>query len=130
MDFGFWIFSGDTDAVIPITSTRYSIRALKLPTMGPWRTWYEDGQLRLTISSALTPTVQVHDLAERLLRPLPLVIAAAAAPEEPSKLGVQNAGKRSEICRVWAVASGVAEKEALLAVVEGIETGLQLVPLI
>ncbi|RVW21133.1 Serine carboxypeptidase II-2 [Vitis vinifera] len=26
-----WIFSGDTDAVIPVTSTRYSIDALKLP---------------------------------------------------------------------------------------------------
>ncbi|KAK8991191.1 hypothetical protein V6N11_062213 [Hibiscus sabdariffa] len=29
-----WIFSGDTDAAIPITSTRYTIDALKLPTVG------------------------------------------------------------------------------------------------
>ncbi|KAG4204718.1 hypothetical protein ERO13_A04G058500v2 [Gossypium hirsutum] len=40
-----WIFSGDTDAVIPITSTRYSIDALKLATMKPWRAWYDDGQV-------------------------------------------------------------------------------------
>uniref|UniRef100_A0A6N2MI42 Carboxypeptidase n=1 Tax=Salix viminalis TaxID=40686 RepID=A0A6N2MI42_SALVM len=33
-----WVFSGDTDAVIPVTSTRYSIDALKLPTVQPWRT--------------------------------------------------------------------------------------------
>ncbi|KAK8695284.1 hypothetical protein V6N13_000450 [Hibiscus sabdariffa] len=40
-----WVFSGDTDAVIPITSTRYSIDALKLPTKTPWRPWYDDGQV-------------------------------------------------------------------------------------
>ncbi|KAK6136258.1 hypothetical protein DH2020_029989 [Rehmannia glutinosa] len=40
-----WIFSGDTDAVIPVTSTRYSIDALKLPTVSPWRAWYDDGQV-------------------------------------------------------------------------------------
>jgi hypothetical protein len=34
--------SGDTDAVIPVTSTRYSVDALKLPTVTPWRAWYED----------------------------------------------------------------------------------------
>ncbi|GKE59044.1 serine carboxypeptidase II-2, partial [Tanacetum coccineum] len=39
-----WIFSGDTDAVIPVTSTRYSIDALNLTTISPWRAWYEDGQ--------------------------------------------------------------------------------------
>lgn len=40
-----WMFSGDTDAVIPITSTRFSIDALRLPTVKPWRAWYEDGQV-------------------------------------------------------------------------------------
>ncbi|CAA2967450.1 serine carboxypeptidase II-2 [Olea europaea subsp. europaea] len=40
-----WIFSGDTDAVIPVTSTRYSIDALNLPTTSPWRAWYDDGQV-------------------------------------------------------------------------------------
>lgn len=38
-------YSGDTDAVIPVTSTRYSIDALKLPTVSPWRAWYDDGQV-------------------------------------------------------------------------------------
>lgn len=37
-----WVFSGDTDAVIPVTSTRYTIDALKLPTVTPWHPWYDD----------------------------------------------------------------------------------------
>ncbi|KEH38195.1 serine carboxypeptidase-like protein [Medicago truncatula] len=40
-----WIFSGNTDAVIPVTSTRYTINALKLPTVSPWRAWYDDGEV-------------------------------------------------------------------------------------
>ncbi|CAK7338144.1 unnamed protein product [Dovyalis caffra] len=40
-----WVFSGDTDSIIPITSTRYSIDALKLPTVKPWHAWYDDGQV-------------------------------------------------------------------------------------
>ncbi|KAI3786922.1 hypothetical protein L1987_41004 [Smallanthus sonchifolius] len=40
-----WIYSGDTDAVIPVTSTRYSIDALNLTTTSPWRAWYDDGQV-------------------------------------------------------------------------------------
>ncbi|KAK4790121.1 hypothetical protein SAY86_017425 [Trapa natans] len=40
-----WVFSGDTDAVIPVTSTRYSIDSLHLPTTKPWRAWYDDGQV-------------------------------------------------------------------------------------
>lgn len=40
-----WVFSGDTDAVIPITSTRYSIDSLELPTISPWHAWYDDGQV-------------------------------------------------------------------------------------
>lgn len=48
--FSFFIFSsfnysGDTDAVIPVTSTRYSIDALKLQPISPWRPWYSDGQV-------------------------------------------------------------------------------------
>ncbi|XP_057767194.1 serine carboxypeptidase II-2 [Salvia miltiorrhiza] len=40
-----WMFSGDTDAVIPVTSTRHNIDAMKLPTVRPWRAWYDDGQV-------------------------------------------------------------------------------------
>ncbi|XP_076896914.1 serine carboxypeptidase II-2-like [Bidens hawaiensis] len=40
-----WIYSGDTDAVIPVTSTRQRIDALNLTTIGPWRAWYDDGQV-------------------------------------------------------------------------------------
>ncbi|XP_059669164.1 serine carboxypeptidase-like 27 [Cornus florida] len=39
-----WIFSGDTDAVLPLTATRYSIKALKLKTITNWHAWYDDNQ--------------------------------------------------------------------------------------
>uniref|UniRef100_A0A0E0L0D3 carboxypeptidase D n=1 Tax=Oryza punctata TaxID=4537 RepID=A0A0E0L0D3_ORYPU len=36
-----WVFSGDTDAVVPLTATRYSIDALGLPTTISWYPWYD-----------------------------------------------------------------------------------------
>ncbi|XP_061365110.1 serine carboxypeptidase II-2 [Gastrolobium bilobum] len=40
-----WMFSGNTDTVIPATSTRYSIDALKLSPLSPWHAWYDDGEV-------------------------------------------------------------------------------------
>lgn len=40
-----WVYSGDTDAVVPVTATRYSIDALKLPTINKWHPWYENGKV-------------------------------------------------------------------------------------
>ncbi|KAJ6772943.1 SERINE CARBOXYPEPTIDASE-LIKE 28 [Salix koriyanagi] len=37
-----WVFSGDTDAILPLTATRYSINALKLQTNISWYAWYDD----------------------------------------------------------------------------------------
>ncbi|KAF8403028.1 hypothetical protein HHK36_011123 [Tetracentron sinense] len=37
--------SGDTDAVVPLTATRYSINALKLPTITNWYPWYDNGKV-------------------------------------------------------------------------------------
>ncbi|XP_072054538.1 serine carboxypeptidase 1-like isoform X4 [Arachis hypogaea] len=37
--------SGDTDGRVPITSSRYSINALKLPVQTPWRSWYSANQV-------------------------------------------------------------------------------------
>jgi hypothetical protein len=37
--------SGDTDAVVPVTATRYSISALKLPTVINWYPWYDNGKV-------------------------------------------------------------------------------------
>ena len=34
--------SGDTDAVLPLTATRYSINALKLKTVTEWYPWYDN----------------------------------------------------------------------------------------
>ncbi|KQK13649.1 serine carboxypeptidase 2 [Brachypodium distachyon] len=39
-----WVFSGDTDSVVPSTATRYSIDALVLPTTTDWYPWYDDNQ--------------------------------------------------------------------------------------
>lgn len=37
--------SGDADSVVPVTSTRYSINALKLPIKVPWYAWYHREQV-------------------------------------------------------------------------------------
>ncbi|KAL0660105.1 hypothetical protein Bca4012_080690 [Brassica carinata] len=39
------VCSGDADAVVPVTSTRYSIDALKLHPVSPYGPWYIDGQV-------------------------------------------------------------------------------------
>ena len=48
---GLCMFSGDTDAVVPISSTRYSIDALKLPTRTNWYPWYYNGRVSLNINA-------------------------------------------------------------------------------
>eukprot|EP00252_Welwitschia_mirabilis_P007123 TRINITY_DN1821_c0_g3_i1.p1 TRINITY_DN1821_c0_g3~~TRINITY_DN1821_c0_g3_i1.p1 ORF type:complete len:465 (-),score=59.55 TRINITY_DN1821_c0_g3_i1:136-1530(-) len=40
-----WVFSGDTDAVIPVTSSRHSVNALRLSKTSSWRPWYGDGEV-------------------------------------------------------------------------------------
>ncbi|XP_042471639.1 serine carboxypeptidase-like 27 [Zingiber officinale] len=40
-----WVFSGDTDSVVPLTATRYSIDALKLKTVKNWYPWYDNGKV-------------------------------------------------------------------------------------
>ncbi|KAJ4720821.1 Carboxypeptidase [Melia azedarach] len=37
-----WVYSGDADAVLPLTATRYSIGALKLKTNIDWYAWLDD----------------------------------------------------------------------------------------
>lgn len=41
----FWLYSGDVDAVVPITSTRYSIKMLALPVKNSWRPWYINSEV-------------------------------------------------------------------------------------
>ncbi|KAL5731062.1 carboxypeptidase C [Ranunculus cassubicifolius] len=38
------VYSGDVDAVVPVTSTRYSINAMKLRIRTSWKPWYDDTQ--------------------------------------------------------------------------------------
>ncbi|KAK7401171.1 hypothetical protein VNO78_12491 [Psophocarpus tetragonolobus] len=42
---GLWIYSGDTDARVPVTSSRYAINTLKLPIQVPWRPWYSGNEV-------------------------------------------------------------------------------------
>ncbi|KAJ3695438.1 hypothetical protein LUZ60_000815 [Juncus effusus] len=40
-----WVFSGDTDSVVPVTATRFSIGHLRLKIKVPWYPWYSAGQV-------------------------------------------------------------------------------------
>uniref|UniRef100_A0A1D1ZBJ3 Carboxypeptidase n=1 Tax=Anthurium amnicola TaxID=1678845 RepID=A0A1D1ZBJ3_9ARAE len=40
-----WIYSGDTDGRVPVTSTRYSINAMGLTVKEEWRAWYHKRQV-------------------------------------------------------------------------------------
>ncbi|KAF7137876.1 hypothetical protein RHSIM_Rhsim07G0231400 [Rhododendron simsii] len=37
-----WVYSGDVDGVIPVTSSRYAINTFKLPVTNAWRAWYSN----------------------------------------------------------------------------------------
>ncbi|RLN12330.1 serine carboxypeptidase-like 34 [Panicum miliaceum] len=40
-----WVFSGDTDDRVPVTSTRYALRKLGLATVKEWREWFTSDQV-------------------------------------------------------------------------------------
>ncbi|KAL4271578.1 hypothetical protein GQ457_13G020080 [Hibiscus cannabinus] len=40
-----WIYSGDTDGRVPVTSSRYAIRSLELPIETAWRPWYSNSEV-------------------------------------------------------------------------------------
>ncbi|KAL9682167.1 hypothetical protein QQ045_013960 [Rhodiola kirilowii] len=40
-----WIYSGDTDGRVPVTSSRYAITTMNLPVNAPWRPWYSNKQV-------------------------------------------------------------------------------------
>ncbi|KAL3000323.1 hypothetical protein AAZX31_09G206900 [Glycine max] len=42
-----WIFSGDTDGRVPITSTKYSVKKMNLPIKTVWHPWFSYGEVRL-----------------------------------------------------------------------------------
>nr|GMD28934.1 serine carboxypeptidase 24-like [Ipomoea batatas] len=39
-----WVFSGDTDSVVPVTATRFSLSHLNLKIKTQWYPWYSGGQ--------------------------------------------------------------------------------------
>lgn len=40
-----WVYSGDTDGRVPVTSTRYSLNALGLKIKEEWSAWYDSQQV-------------------------------------------------------------------------------------
>ncbi|KAL0356800.1 UNVERIFIED_CONTAM: Serine carboxypeptidase II-3 [Sesamum calycinum] len=40
-----WIYSGDTDGRVPVTTTRYSMSKLGTPVKTPWYPWYYQGEV-------------------------------------------------------------------------------------
>ncbi|KAL8029495.1 hypothetical protein ABFS82_14G225300 [Erythranthe guttata] len=44
-DISVWLYSGDIDINVPVTSTRYAINSLKLPVETAWRPWYLDNEV-------------------------------------------------------------------------------------
>ncbi|KAK7291949.1 hypothetical protein RIF29_07520 [Crotalaria pallida] len=40
-----WVFSGDTDSVVPVTATRFSLNHLNLTITTRWYPWYTGGQV-------------------------------------------------------------------------------------
>ncbi|KAB1225987.1 Serine carboxypeptidase 24 [Morella rubra] len=40
-----WVFSGDTDSVVPVTATRFSLSHLNLTIKTSWYPWYSSGQV-------------------------------------------------------------------------------------
>ncbi|RZB70601.1 Serine carboxypeptidase II-3 [Glycine soja] len=44
--------SGDTDSVVPVTSSRYSINTLKLPIQVPWRPWYSGNEILISVGKS------------------------------------------------------------------------------
>ncbi|XP_066391400.1 serine carboxypeptidase II-3-like isoform X2 [Miscanthus floridulus] len=39
-----WVYSGDTDGRVPVTSSRYSVNQLQLPVAAKWRAWFSSTQ--------------------------------------------------------------------------------------
>ncbi|XP_042048777.1 serine carboxypeptidase-like 34 isoform X2 [Salvia splendens] len=39
-----WVYSGDTDGRVPVTSTRYALRKLKLDIQQDWTPWFTDNK--------------------------------------------------------------------------------------
>ncbi|XP_078170709.1 serine carboxypeptidase II-3-like [Carex rostrata] len=40
-----WVYSGDVDGRVPVTSTRYSLNELQLPVKIPWGAWYLNNEV-------------------------------------------------------------------------------------
>ncbi|KAL5223921.1 hypothetical protein ABZP36_010560 [Zizania latifolia] len=100
-----WVFSGDTDDRVPVTSTRYALQKLRLKTVKSWREWftsdqvggytvmYDGGLTLVTIRGAghmvpmITPVqarqLFAHFLSGKEMPATPVATSPAPAPTMP-----------------------------------------------
>ncbi|KAF0931085.1 hypothetical protein E2562_002449 [Oryza meyeriana var. granulata] len=52
-----WVFSGDTDSVVPVTATRFALSHLGLKTKIRWYPWYSAGQVENNLHCCLSLAV-------------------------------------------------------------------------
>ena len=41
-----WLYSGDTDGAVPVTTTRYAIDYLQTSVKTPWYPWYTQAEVQ------------------------------------------------------------------------------------
>lgn len=61
------VHSGDTDAVVPVTATRYSIDALKLPTVVNWYPWYDNGKVSTRTVRPIKQILERNKISDLIL---------------------------------------------------------------
>ncbi|KQK14883.1 serine carboxypeptidase II-3 [Brachypodium distachyon] len=69
-----WVYSGDTDGRVPVTSSRYSVNQLQLPVAEKWRPWF----------SSTKGTGEVGGYVVQYKGDLSLVTVRGAGHEVPS----------------------------------------------
>ena len=59
-----WVYSGDVDAIVPVTGTRTWLRLLDLTVRAPWRFWLHHHQV--AVPCPALPALLTHLLARSL----------------------------------------------------------------
>ncbi|KAJ0725530.1 putative carboxypeptidase D [Helianthus annuus] len=61
-----WVFSGDTDGRIPVTSTRLSLRKLRLNIVEDWSPWYTRSQIIEILNNELILFIHIFFIFNKL----------------------------------------------------------------
>ncbi|PHT97730.1 Serine carboxypeptidase-like 40 [Capsicum chinense] len=86
-----WIYSGDIDHILPVTTSRYAIDKIKTPIKTPWYPWFFQGEVggyAVEYQNLTFATIKFHvavlDLDVALYSEKPTVITEASSDEEKS----------------------------------------------